>query len=329
MGKKVIIDTDPGVDDALALILALKSSDLQVEAITAVSGNVPVFQGILNIKKILNLFEEKKLFGMIKWQKYPIISEGADAPLQGLPHYSYNVHGQDGLGNISLLRQNGAEKYPPKDIKISAEKAWDTIASIVKKDPGNITIITLGPLTNIAKAIELHPEEMGGVKEIIMMGGAIFPPGNISPVAEFNIYVDPHAAQKVITSGIPIKMVGLDVTQKVILGEEMIQTIKSRGDRISQFIHDIIGIYLEYHKNIEGIDGIYIHDALAVAVAIDETLVKIRHMKVDIEVEEGICRGMTVADLRRKGSREGPKIGVCMDVDVERFIKFFMSRILA
>lgn len=329
MRKKVIIDTDPGVDDALAIILALKSSELEVVAITTVYGNVPVSQATINIRKILNLFEDRKLLGIIKWPAKLIISEGAEAPLFELPMHAFNVHGQDGLGNISHLKEKGVEKYPPKDIKIAKEKAWDTIASLVKEDPGNITIITLGPLTNIAKAIDLYSEEMGGVKEIIMMGGAIYPPGNVSPVAEFNIYLDPHAAQKVITSGIPIKMVGLDVTQKVVLKREKIEELRRRTDKISQFISDIIGVYLDYHLNTEEIDGVYIHDPLAVAVSIDESLVKIKNFKVDIEVEGGICRGMTVADLRRKGSREGPKIAVCMDVDAERFIDFFIKRITA
>ena len=300
--KRVIIDTDPGVDDALALILALKSPELRVELITTVSGNVPVDLGTKNLFRLLSLLPPP----------HPPVARGSEGPGD-----SGGVHGSDGLGDID------PEKYPlpdaPPVIDLPAPEA---ILSLLRENPDEITLIALGPLTNIAKAIQVDPHTMRGLREIVAMLGAIRVPGNATPYAEFNCWFDPHAAQVVLNSGIPITLVGLDVTQKVVLEEGIIEERSREGGAIAQFVRDCTALYIKFHKTHNRINGCYLHDPLAVAVAIDPSLVKREEMSVRVETGEGPTRGRTMAESAPHNAK------ACLDVEAERFLKMFVGRVL-
>lgn len=201
--RRIILDTDPGVDDALAIFLALRSPELKVEAITPVGGNVPL---ALTLPNALRLVE-------IAGRTDVAVAAGAATPLVRRLVTAAYVHGDNGLG--------GAE-FPKPRLKPVAENAADTICRIVRSSPGEITIVGIGPLTNVATALKSDLELAPKIKEIVVMGGSLTR-GNITPSAEFNFYVDPEAARIVFDSGVPITMVGLNVTEKVLLGESQIQ----------------------------------------------------------------------------------------------------------
>jgi len=201
---KVILDTDPGVDDALAIILALRSRELELLALTTVSGNVHVSHCAKNVLRILSLLELQNL---------PVIARGEDKPLEKEPFEVPSVHGNDGLGDL------GDNYFPPLNWSLLSKKnAVDLICEVVSQNPGEITIIATGPLTNVARAIQKDPISMSQAKEIIFMGGAVNVAGNIPPgAAEFNAYVDPHAMEIVLNFCVPVTMVPLDVTHQVKL----------------------------------------------------------------------------------------------------------------
>jgi inosine-uridine nucleoside N-ribohydrolase len=324
--KRVILDMDPGVDDALAIILAMLSSELKVEAITTVSGNVHVDLCTRNVRRVLEV---------LKPEQPPIIARGEAAPLAaGSPLDASGIHGRDGLGDLDrFASEDGITKrYPePSLYHVSPDHAVDVILSLVADRPHEVTLIPTGPLTNIARAIMQDPERMKKVKEIVIMGGAFNVPGNATAVAEFNILVDPHAANVVVNSGLPITFVGLDVTHQVWLQRTHIrQEIQPLNTRLAQFICDITSVYMDSHTENDGIPGCYLHDPLAVGVAIDPSLVEAEDLYVQVETQGKIALGMTVADLRpvrwRKGS---PNVRVCTSVDADRFLTLFLETIKA
>jgi pyrimidine-specific ribonucleoside hydrolase len=331
--KRVILDMDPGVDDALAIILAMLSPELEVEAITTVSGNVHVDLCTRNVRRVLEV---------LKPEQPPIIARGEAAPLVDVGSSSgastsgnitgADVHGPDGLGDLDRFAgSNGVTKrYPePSLYPVSSAHAVDVILSMVTDHPREITLIPTGPLTNIARAITRGPERIEKVKEIIIMGGAFKVPGNATAVAEANIFVDPHAADVVVNSGLPITLVGLDVTHQVRLQESHIEReIEPLNSRLSQFICDITGIYMDFHRKYYGIAGFYMHDPLAVGVAIDPSLVETEEFYVQVETQGKVTSGMTVADLRpMRQHKSRPNARVCTSVDAEGFLTLFLDTI--
>jgi purine nucleosidase/pyrimidine-specific ribonucleoside hydrolase len=322
--KRVILDMDPGVDDALAIILAMLSPELKVQAITTVSGNVHVDLCTRNVRRVLEV---------LKPEKPPIIARGEAAPLaaESLLDAS-GIHGQDGLGDLDRFTDEDGitKRYPePSLYPVSSDHAVDVILSMVVDHPHEITLIPTGPLTNIARAIIQDPERMKKFKEIVIMGGAFTVPGNVTAVAEFNILIDPHAADVVVNSGLPITFVGLDVTHRVRLQRShMRQEIEPLNTRLSQFIRDITSIYMDFHRENNGIAGCYLHDPLAVGVTIDPSLVKAEDFYVQVETQGEITLGMTVADLRPGRQRKGnPNVCVCTSVDADRFLTLFLDTI--
>ena len=199
--KKVMIDCDVGVDDALALILAFHSPELDVKAVTGVNGNVPLKQVFENIQKVLSLIQPKSK---------PLIAKGADQPLKGKTIYAHSVHGKDGLGGAKIDRREGEEGW-----QFFPGRADELITKMARQHPDEMTLIATGPLTNLALALQRDPEGMGKLKAVAIMGGAVRTRGNITPYAEFNIFSDPLAAQIVLKSGLPITLVPLDVTHQV------------------------------------------------------------------------------------------------------------------
>lgn len=322
--KHVILDMDPGVDDALAIILAMLSPELRVEAITTVSGNVHVDLCTRNVQRTLEILKPKLP---------PIIARGEACPLAVTEPSldASDIHGRDGLGNLDRFTDDGvAKRYPePSLYPVSAQNAVDVILSLIADRPHEITLISTGPLTNTAKAILQDSERMKEIKEIIIMGGAFNVPGNVTAVSEFNVFIDPHAADVVVSSGLPITFVGLDVTHQVRLQEShILLEIRPLNTRLSQFICDITSIYMHFHGRSNDISGCYLHDPLAVGAAIDSSLVEAEDLYVQVETQGRVTLGMTVADLRPVKRRIAcPNVRVCNGVDADRFLTLFLDRI--
>jgi len=320
--KPVIIDTDPGVDDALALVLALRSPELRVEAITVVNGNVSLkrcTQNALRIVEILGLPDS------------PPVVPGADKPLKRAPFSSESIHGRDGLGEISFLKdRSGKHRYPPPHIKPRKMYAPELICEVAARYAGEITLITLGPLTNVALALELDPRLSHNIREIITMGGAYSVPGNVTPAAEFNFYCDPEAARQVIQSGIPVVLVGLDVTRNARLSRHRLLQAAKKRTRLNRFLQDSTERVMNVYREREGYHGCPLHDALAVMVAIDRSSVGTKFVHVDIETDGTLTSGMSVTDLRPffRGEAGRPNAHVAVWVDPDRFQQFLLERII-
>jgi inosine-uridine nucleoside N-ribohydrolase len=310
--KRIIIDTDTGVDDALAIILALKSPELKVEAITTVAGNVEVEKCTRNCLLLLDLLQPERM---------PIVAQGAKKPLVRGLFTAPEVHGDDGLGNV-------ASRYPTPQHRATGRNAVDVIIDIVKGHPQRVTIVAIGPLTNIALALAKDFRTMRNVREIIVMGGAFGVAGNTGPVAEFNTYVDPEAARCVLDSALPTTLVPLDVTQKAVLQRSDVVRLARKGSNgIGLFIERITKKYMQYHKKTEGFLGGYLHDPLAVAVAVRKSLVRCRELHVEVETQGDITRGMTVAELRPACEKRPPNARVAYELRTPEFLDLFESRV--
>lgn len=320
--RRVIIDTDPGIDDALALILAFHSPELKVEAITTVAGNISLESATRNALRILEVLD---------LAAPPPVARGAATPLGGVPLAARHVHGEDGLGDIaSLVNADGKPRYPEPALSPVSESAVEVILELLGKNPGELSIIALGPPTNIALALDADPEAFAQVKELVVMGGAVSGIGNTTETAEFNFYADPHAASRVLRSGVPIVVVGLDVTLRTLLTPHALETrIEGRSDRVAQFITDVSGKYFEVSQRIRGLGGCALHDPLAVGVAIDPSFVTLEPFAADVETQGRLTAGMLVADRRKRLVGKGvPTIQAAVDVDAERFVDFFLRRVL-
>jgi inosine-uridine nucleoside N-ribohydrolase len=305
MAKKVMIDCDVGVDDALALILALHSSELEVKAVTGVNGNVPLTLVFENIQKVLSL---------IRPQHEPLIAKGADQPLKGKTVYAHSVHGKSGLGEAKIELKEGEEWW-----KIFPNRADELIIKMARQYPNEMTLIAIGPLTNLALALQKDPEGMKKMKEVVIMGGAVRTKGNITPYAEFNIFSDPLAAKIVFESGLLITLVPLDVTHRVTLSPQwMEEKIKPLGNPLSKFVIEATG-YDTMAEKFRNKQRIYLHDPLAVGVVINPDLAKKERVAIHVETEEGEHYGQT-AEVE-----EGMKTDVCLGVDPERFLELFVS----
>jgi inosine-uridine nucleoside N-ribohydrolase len=320
--KRVIIDTDPGVDDALAIVLALLSPELKVEAITTVNGNVPLEQATRNAALLLDLLDPKPR---------PILARGAAQPLKKRPFRAHSVHGSNGLGDLDRLKNpDGSRRYPDPKLPRHTPDVTELFLDLLKRYPDELSLIALGPLTNLAEALVADEKRVKRLREVIIMGGAIRVPGNITPAAEFNIFVDPHAACRVFTSGLPIKLVPLDVTEKVCLESEEIENLaRAMGAPLDMFLSDSTSKAMEHMEQVRGMAGIYLHDPLAVGVAIRPSMVRTTPLHVDVETRGGITQGMTLADLRaiRDDLKQPPNIHVALEVAAEQFLSLFKERL--
>jgi purine nucleosidase len=308
MKKRVLIDCDVGVDDALALILAFHSAELEVQAVTGVNGNVPLDLVFENIRKVLYLIHP---------QNKPLIAKGAEGPLKGKTVYAHSIHGRDGLGEAKIARRKGEDWW-----KIYPGRADELIAEMARRYPDELTLIATGPLTNVALGVQNDPEGMRKLKEVVIMGGAVRTEGNITPYAEFNVFSDPLAAKWVFESGLPITLVPLDVTRQVFLTSQVMEErVNPMNHPFSRFVVEAVGYDLKTHQFPRGSKSIYLHDPLAVGVAIDSNLVKKERLFLDIETEEEKRYGHI------SETREGSKIEVCLGVNSERFLELFLSRL--
>ncbi len=304
---QVIYDTDPGIDDTMALLLMLRSPEINLLGVTTVLGNADVDRCTDNALNVLKMAGRSDI---------PVF-KGAGTPLaRTYAGPAPSVHGEDGLGNLHLPR--------PK-VEPSPGHAARFIVDTVMDRPGQVTLIAVGPLTNLALALHLEPRIASAVRQVIIMGGTAFAPGNVSPVAEANIHNDPEAAHLVMTAGWPLVMVGLDVTTKVLMTREFLQEIAASGDPFGQFIGRIVPVYLEFHKATYNIDAIHTHDPSAVAYAIDPTLFRTQQYSVVVACG-GPADGQVLVDRERRFYRT-PPISICLEVDAPRLLDLFKRRI--
>lgn len=304
--QKVIIDTDPGLgtreadfDDGVALLLALKSPQIDVIGITTVHGNVPVSYGTRNVLRLLHLM-----------QRNVKVAQGAHRPI--ILDYPGKVKRPDreieGIFQfIPSMEDNLISTFAPQFIVDTANKSED-----------KIIIVGIGPLTNIALSLIINPGIKEKIEKIIIMGGAAFYPGNVTPVAEFNIWMDPEAAEVVFSSGLPIVMVGLNVTQKVGFTKKDFSLLKNKIDPLSKLFYLSAVTWLDYLKKMQNTRECYIHDALAVGYLLDEKLISTRQAYVSIETKGTLTRGQTVIDTQGISGKH-PNAQVCMKIDKKRF----------
>jgi inosine-uridine nucleoside N-ribohydrolase len=269
--QKVIIDTDPGVDDAFALFLAMRSHELNVIAVTAVAGNVPLGVTLPNALRLVEIASRTDI----------PVAAGASSPLiRKLVTASY-AHGNNGLAGV---------EFPPPQLQPVKEPACDLICRLVRENANNISIIAIGPLTNIALALRQDPEIVPMIRSVVLMGGSLSG-GNITPAAEFNFYVDPEAASIVFSSGIPIRMIGLDVTRKVQLTNRHLEAIQAGRGRVSQAAARIAAAVLKMHSGTNSATGPNLHDPLAVSALIRPDILTFEDYQIEIETSGNITAG--------------------------------------
>jgi len=313
MPRPVLIDTDAGVDDALALILAFRSPELSVKAITTVAGNVEVEKCTTNVLRILNLLQVRETV---------VVAQGAKSPLRKKLFTALEVHGRDGFGNV------GTKWKPVSKRSHTRIDAVETILTFCRRYGKKGTIVALGPLTNIARAMKKNTAALKNIGSLVTMGGAFRVPGNTGPVAEFNYYVDPEAAHIVLNSGAPVTVVPLDLTEQIVLMRREVEyRAARRASPVAAAVKDFTRFYMQYHKTKDGFFGGYVHDPTAVAAVIEPKLFWTRRVHIDVEATGEWTRGMTVADFRRTPRFGIPAVQVAFKVDRERFLKLFHERI--
>ncbi|WP_338463322.1 nucleoside hydrolase [Brevibacillus borstelensis] len=309
---RMLIDADTGIDDSLAILHALKAPDVKVEGITTVFGNASVAQATDNTLRLIKLanpgYEVPVAMGAAK----PLTREWA-GPVS-------HVHGNNGIGDVDL---------PASEQQALSESAAQFIVRKANELGGELTLVTLGRLTNLAEALEIDPELPKKVKRVYIMGGTVFAPGNVTPKAEANFRGDPEAVAAVMKSGLKITMVGLDVTMKVRLTQQHLDAAagycRPENKPIVQYMNDALQHYFRFYWQVDNLmDACPTHDPLTVLVARMPWVVRTQTMKVSIETEGVYCAGSVVADLRTKPS-EGHEIEVCVDVDAEKIPHHLLS----
>ena len=277
MAKKIIIDTDPGQDDAVAILLALASPELEVLGLTAVAGNVPLELTARNARIVCELAGRTDL----------PVHAGCDRPMARDLVTAEHVHGKTGLDGADL---------PDPTMPLAEGHAVDFIVETLRREAaGTVTLCPLGPLTNIATALERAPDIAGRIERIVLMGGAYFEVGNITPAAEFNIYVDPEAARAVFASGAPITVLPLDVTHRALTTRTRNAAFREAG-RVGEVVAGWTGFFERFDKAKYGSEGAPLHDPLVIAWLLRPDLFTGREVNVEIEVDSPLTRGMTVAD---------------------------------
>src|ERR1044071_6148361 len=307
MPRKIIFDTDPGIDDACAILLALASPELSVEGLSIVHGNCSLEQATTNALAVLELAEASHI----------PVARGCELPLVQPSLLALETHGDTGLGY--------AELPDPLSRPIS-QHAIDFLIDTVLAAPGEITLVATAPLTNVALAIRKEPRIVEALREIIIMGGAIRHEGNTTALAEFNTYVDPHAAHIVYHAGIPTTLVPLDVTYQCILKPEDVNRLLETDSPITKFVADATRFYMEFHDEYQKIDGCVINDPLALALTLAPELCTYQELYVDVDISGGISMGKTVADFYNYG-KKAANLKVALGVQARDFIELFVERI--
>ncbi|MBX5457248.1 MAG: nucleoside hydrolase [Thermogemmatispora sp.] len=305
---RLILDTDPGIDDALALLLALASPEVSLEGVTTVSGNVPLEDTTRNALALLALAGRDDI----------PVAAGAARPLVREPIHAAEVHGQRGLGRAELTEPTSAPVSQPAAVFLCER---------IKAAPGAITLVAVGPLTNLALAVRLVPEIAQQVREVVIMGGALRVPGNITPAAEFNIYADPEAAHVVFHAGWPLRLVSLDTTQQVGLTRTQFAPLCRPESRIGRCIDAMLAHYFEDFAPRAAYERFHLHDPLALAAAFHPELLEWESVYIDVELSGHQTPGATVAWFRRRPETPPANVLAATAVDVTGFTTFFLERL--
>jgi purine nucleosidase len=308
MARRIIIDTDPGQDDAVAILMALASPELQVEAIVTVAGNVPLARTSLNALKIVELAGRPDV----------PVHAGAARPLKRAGVTAEHVHGPSGLDGPDL---------PPPRTALRDEPGVDyLVRTLSAAEPGTISLATLGPLTNLALALRAAPDIAQRIGEIVMMAGACFEGGNITPAAEFNVYVDPEALSEVLAAGIAVTMMPLDVTHKLLITPERLARIGAAGGRAAAAVHAMLSFSERFDLAKYGWAGAPLHDPCVIAYLIRPDLFAGRCINVAVETESALTAGMTVADWWGVTARPA-NVRFMRDVDRDGVVDLIVERL--
>jgi len=298
---RILLDCDPGHDDAIALLLALASPELELLGVTTVAGNQTLEKTTANAIRVLEFVGRHEV----------PVAAGADRPLVREQVVASNVHGETGLDGPDL---------PPPQASPVAQHAVDFLADRIREHDGGVTLVPTGPLTNVALLLALHPDARP--ERIVLMGGAIAE-GNVTPAAEFNIWCDPEAAARVFASGIDVTMIGLDITHRALFTSAHVGRLQGR---VGGMVTELLRFYGEFHRKVYDFDGSPIHDAVAVAHVMHSELVETKHLNTEIDVESELCRGRTVVDVWRRSGRE-PNSHVGVEIDSEGFLGLLIERL--
>ena len=299
MSTPILLDCDPGHDDAIALLLALGSDELVLRGVTVVAGNQTLEKTTANAIRVLELAGRGDV----------PVAVGSPRPLVREPFVAAYVHGETGLDGPDL---------PPPQAEPSDQHAVDFLAERLE----GATLVATGPLTNVALLLARYSEARP--ERIVLMGGAIAE-GNVTPAAEFNIWADPEAAARVFASGLDVTMVGLNVTHQALVTAAHAEQLRGAG-RVGKVVAELLDFYGVFHREVYGFDGSPVHDAVAVAHVIDPTLLELQHLNVRVDCESELCRGRTVVDVWRRSGLE-PTANVAVGIDSERFLTLLLDRL--
>jgi inosine-uridine nucleoside N-ribohydrolase len=301
--EPIVLDCDPGHDDAIALLLALASPELELLGVTTTYGNQTVEKTTANALRVLELAGRTDV----------PVARGAAQPLARPLAVAAHVHGESGLDGPVL---------PHPSVAPVAAEAVDWLAEAVAASSGPVTLVPTGPLTNVARYLEAHGS--AGIRRIVLMGGAIAE-GNMTPAAEFNVWADPEAAQIVFDAELDVTMIGLDVTHRAVVGPEVQRRLREAGST-GVFVAELVDFFTVYHRQTYGWDGAPIHDAVAVAHLLRPGLVETKLRNVEVERVSELCRGRTVVDLWLRTDR-APNAHVGVDLDADTFFELLVERI--
>ena len=298
---RILLDCDPGHDDAIALLLALASPEAELLGVTTVAGNQTLEKTTANAIRVLEFVGRDDM----------PVAAGADRPLVREQVVASNVHGETGL--------DGPDLPPPRSSPLE-QHAVDFLAEQIRQHGGAVTLVPTGPLTNVALLLALHPDARP--ERIVLMGGAIAE-GNVTPAAEFNVWCDPEAAARVFASGVDVTMIGLDITHKALVTPAHVAQLEGR---VGGMVSELVRFYGKFHRTVYNFDGSPVHDAVAVAHVLRPGLVTTEHLNTEIDVESELCRGRTVVDVWRRSGRE-PNSHVGVDIDAEGFLDLLIERL--
>jgi len=307
MPKKILFDTDPGIDDSCAILLALASPELSLEGLSVVHGNCSLEQATTNALSILELANASHI----------PVARGCELPLVQPSLLAPETHGDTGLGYAKL---------PEPQSKPIIQHGIDFLIETILASPGEISLVAIAPLTNVALAIRKEPRIVEALNELIIMGGAIRHEGNTTALAEFNTYVDPHAAQIVYHAGIPTTLVPLDVTYQCILTPGDVSQLQKIDSPITKFVAEATRFYMEFHDEYQQIEGCVINDPLALALTFAPELCTYQDLPVEVDLSGGISMGKTVADFYNYGKKPA-NMRVALGVRARDFIDLFVERI--
>lgn len=306
MPKHIIFDTDPGIDDALAILLALASPEVVLDGISTIHGNASSAQVTRNALAILELANASHV---------PVY-KGCDLPLVKESLLSPETHGNTGLGYANL---------PDPQTRPQVQQGSDFLIDSIMSKPGEVTVVAIGPLTNIAMAIRKEPRIVENVKDAFVMGGAIQHAGNTTALAEYNTFVDPHATHIVFHSGMPITLTPLDVTYQCIFTKDDLNRLLKIDSPITKFIADATRFYMEFHDEYQKIDGCVINDPMTLALTFMPEICDYQELYVDVDISTGVGLGNTFADFYNYGKKPA-NMRVAMGVRPRMFMELFLER---